>query len=118
MLDPSQIDGVVLRLDCIKRYLVNISDDLQTDVIVSQLQQVIDSLQEERNQYENREGHRMAAKLNKQTRGWPSFDIKEETLSFLLEMGFKVIAQPTFCCPRVDRNTSVTPAERALSSSS
>ena len=54
MFDPSQIDGVVLRLDCIKRYLVNISDDLQTDVIVSQLQQVIDSLQEERNQYENR----------------------------------------------------------------
>ena len=27
MLDPSQIDGVVLRLDCVKRYLVNISDE-------------------------------------------------------------------------------------------
>ena len=27
MLDPSQIDGVLLRLDCIKRYLVNIPDD-------------------------------------------------------------------------------------------
>ena len=112
MLDPSQIDGVVLRLDCIKWYLVNISDDLQTDVIVSQLQQVIDSLQEERNQFENREGHRMAAKLNKQTRGRPSF-IKEETLSFLLEMGLKVIDQPSFSWPRVDRKTSVTPADCA-----
>lgn len=96
MFDTSQIDGVVLRLDCIKRYLVNISDDLQTDVVKSRLQQVIDSLQEEKHQYENREGHRMATKLNKQTLGRPSFDIKEETLSFLLEMGFKVIAQPTF----------------------
>ena len=57
MLDPSQIDGVVLRLDCVKRYLVNISDDSQTNAIISQLQQVIDSLEEERHQYENREGH-------------------------------------------------------------
>ena len=97
MLDPSQIDGVVLRLDCIQRYLVNISDDLQSDVVVSKLQQIIDSLQEAKHQYEYREGHRMAAKLNKQTLGRPSFDIKEETLSFLLEMGFKVIAQPAFC---------------------
>lgn len=90
MLDPSQIDGVVLRLDCAKRYLVNISDDSQTDGIISQLQQVIDSLEEERHQYENREGHPMAAKLIKQTRGRPSFDIREETLTFLLEKGFKV----------------------------
>ena len=96
MLDPSQIDGVVLRLDCVKRYLVNISDDSQTtDAIISQLQQVIDSLGEERHQYENREGHPMAAKLSKRTRGRPSFDIRKETLTFLLEKGFKipVIAQ-------------------------
>ena len=32
----------------------------------------------------------MAAKLIKQTRGRPSFDIREETLTFLLEKGFKV----------------------------
>ena len=37
----------------------------------------------------------MAAKLSKRTRGRPSFDIREETLTFLLEKGFKipVIAQ-------------------------
>ena len=48
MLDPSQIDGIVLRLDCIKRYLVNIGDDSQTDAIITQLEQVIEGLQEER----------------------------------------------------------------------
>ena len=90
MLDPSQIDGAVLRLDCVKRYLVNISDDSQTDAIISQLQQVIDRLEEERHQYENGEGHPMAAKLSKQTREQSSFDIREETLTFLLKKGFKV----------------------------
>ena len=33
-LDPSQIDGLVLRLGCIKRHLVNISDDPRTDAII------------------------------------------------------------------------------------
>ena len=90
MLDPSQIDSVVLRLDCVKRYLVNISDDSQTDAIITNLEQVIESLQEERQQYENVQGHPMAAKLIKQGRGRPSFDIREETLSFFLENSFKV----------------------------
>ena len=90
MSDPSQIDGIVLRLDCIKRYLVNIGDDSQTDAIITQLEQVIEGLQEERFQYENREGHPMAVQLVKQRRGQPSFGIRDETLSFLLEVGFKV----------------------------
>ena len=50
---PLQIDGIVLRLDCIKRYLVNNGDDSQTDAIITQLEQVIEGLQEERLQYEN-----------------------------------------------------------------
>ena len=33
----------------------------------------------------------MAAKLSEGTRGRPSFDIREETLTFLLEKGFKVL---------------------------
>ena len=66
MLDPSQIDGVLLRLDCIKRYLVNIIDDAQTDSITTQLDQVIGSLQEERNQLENVEAYPFAAKLVKE----------------------------------------------------
>ena len=83
LLDPSQIDGVLLRLDCIKRYLVNINDDAQTDSIITQLNQVIGSLQEERNQHENVEAHPLAAKLVKQGRGRPRFDIKEETQKHL-----------------------------------
>ena len=63
----------------------------QTDAIISKLQQVIDRLEEERHQYENGEGHPMAAKLSKRTRGRPTFDIREETLTFLLEKGFKVV---------------------------
>ena len=72
----------------------------QTDAIISKLQQVIDRLEEERHQYENGEGHPMAAKLSKQTREQPSFDIREETLTFLLKKGFKVavIAQLLVVC--------------------
>ena len=52
--------------------------------------QIITGLQEERYQYENVEVRLAAARIIRQGRGRPSFDISEETLSFFLENGFKV----------------------------
>ena len=75
MRDPSQIDGAVLRLDCIKHYLVNIGDNSETDAIITQLAQIITGLQEERYQYENAEDNLTAARIIRQGRGRPSFDI-------------------------------------------
>ena len=90
MLDPSQIDGVVLRLHCQKRYLVNLGDDVQTDIVITQLEQVIQSLQEKRMQYQNQEGCTVPSGVITNVRGRPRFDIREETLAFFLENGFKV----------------------------
>ena len=86
----TQMDGITLRLDYIKRYVVNIGDqDQRCEAIVSQLDDVIESLEEEKRQKEI-DNHPMAAKLVRQERGRPKFDIREETLSRLLEIGFKV----------------------------
>ena len=91
MRDPSQIDGAVLRLDCIKRYLVNIGDNSETDAIITQLAQIITGLQEERYQYENGEDNLTAARIIRQGRGRPSFDISEET-SFFWKMVSKFLS--------------------------
>ena len=47
------------------------------------------STRDSRHQHENQEGHPLAAQLRSQTRGRPSFVIREEMWTFLLEKGFK-----------------------------
>ena len=41
MSNPSEIDGILLRPNSVKRTLVNIAGDTQTDEIVSQLRLVV-----------------------------------------------------------------------------
>lgn len=48
------------------------------------------STRDSRHQYENQEGHPLAAQLKSQTRGRRSFVIRKEMWTFLLEKGFKV----------------------------
>ena len=48
------------------------------------------STRDSQHQYENQEGHPLATQPRSQTRGRPSFVIREEMWTFLLEKGFKV----------------------------
>ena len=70
------MDTVVLRLEYLQRFVVNLDiDDGVTEIICTAYRSII----------------RYTAPLARSGRkGRPSFDVSEEQLSFLLEQGFKV----------------------------
>lgn len=87
--DPDCVEGVSLRLAVLKRYLVNIS-------IIYNILQLVDSAYRKVNQFEERynalsdNAASCPSKIYTGQRGKPSFNIKEEQVSFLLEQGFNV----------------------------
>lgn len=87
--DPDCVEGISLRLDVLKRYLVNIR-------INDSILQLVDSAYRRVNQFEERYSAlsdntaSCPSKIYTGKRGKPSFDIKEEQVSFLLEQGFNV----------------------------
>ena len=65
-------------------------DNAKTDTVVTQLQQVTDNLLDERHQYKNREDH-FSGHSNQTADTWKTYFLnREQTLTFLLEKGFKV----------------------------
>ena len=102
--DPFELDGLVMRLEYLNRTLVNVTDtNLQVDGVIRQIGSVIDSLTRTRDaslqsSSFGEDAIDFAPKAFTNCRGRPSFDIKEEQLSFLLEEGFKVaIIAELFC---------------------
>ena len=88
-IDPTQADRIVLLLDYIKRHLVNMRDDAKTGAVLTQLQQVNDSLLDERHLYINREGN-VSGHSTQTADTWKTYFLnREQTLKFLLEKGFK-----------------------------
>ena len=80
----------MLLLDYIKRHLVNMRDDAKTDAVLTQRQQVTDSLLDERHLYITREGH-FSGHSTQTADTWKTYFLnREQTLKFLLEKGFKV----------------------------
>ena len=79
LIDPLEIDGLVLRLDYLIRTLVNLDNHSQTDEIISLLAQDV-----------QQQAVEFAPQVFTQRRGRPAFEIKEEQLSFLLEAGFTI----------------------------
>ena len=91
--DPFENDGLVLRLDYLMRTLVNLGNP-QTDEIIRQLGEACNELTTATSEAHSRLIDGEAAEFNSQvyyqSRGRPTFEIKEEELSFLLEEGFKI----------------------------
>ena len=95
-VDLTQTDRIVLPLDYIKRRLVNMRDEAKTDTVLSQLQQVADNILDERHQDKNREGH-FRGHSTQTADTWKTYFLnREQTLTFLLEKGFKVPVMAQF----------------------
>lgn len=93
LTDPFEIDGLIMRLDYLKRLLVNLDNDSnsQTDEIVSLIGDAINELMRDtQSRFLDLDTVEFAPKVRNHRRGRPSFEIKEEQLSFLLEEGFTV----------------------------
>ena len=85
-----EIDGVLLRLDYLTRTLVNLNSNCTpTDDIVQLLGEAISYLRDMDVQ-STACAFQLAPKVFSRGRGRPSFEIKEEQLSFLIDQGFQV----------------------------
>ena len=92
--DPLEIDGLVLRLDYLIRSLVNHDDNNpRMDEILRFLGEACDQLTSEAEEMQRQVIEFppiVPPQILTQRRGRPSFDIKQEQLTSLLESGFKV----------------------------
>ena len=95
--DLSEMDGVIMRLECLNRSLANL-DSPDTDEIMLLIGEAISCMSRDRSLSLEFDGVNFPHRVSTQRRGRPSFVIKQEQLAFLLEQGFKVptIAQ-LFC---------------------
>jgi len=95
--DLSEMDGLIMRLEYLNRSLANL-DSPDTDEIMLLIGEAISFMSRDRSLSLGSDGVNVPHRVSNQRRGRPSFEIKQEQLSFLLEEGFKVptIAQ-LFC---------------------
>ena len=85
---------------------MNMRDETKTDTVLSQLQQVADNILDKRHQDKNREGH-FRGHSTQTADTWKTYFLnREQTLTFLLEKGFKVPVWPN--CRRCPLKPSVT----------
>ena len=83
-----EAEAITLRLDYLTRTLVNLDGRLaQTDAIVRLLEESISYLND---MDESAGAIEFAPKIFSGNRGRPSFEIREEQLSFLIDQGFTV----------------------------
>lgn len=87
--DPLEIDGLVLRLDYLIRSLVKLDNNSRMDEIIRLLGEACNQLTSEAEEMQ-RQVVEFPPQVLTQRRGRPSFEIKEEQLTSLLESGFKV----------------------------
>jgi AraC-like DNA-binding protein len=80
--DTDCVEGMAIRFDVLKRFLVNIRID---DIICQNLNQFV-----QRELYSAMNNSAFPEKVYTGCRGKPSYDIHEGQLNFLLEQGFKV----------------------------
>jgi len=95
--EVSEMDGLIMRLEYLNRSLANL-DSPDTDEIMLLIGEAISCMSRDRSLSLEFDSVNFPHRVSTQRRGRPSFEIKQEQLSFLLEEGFKVptIAQ-LFC---------------------
>ena len=76
LIDPLEIDGLVLRLDYLIRTLVNLDNHSQTDEIISLLGEACNQLTSEAQDVQQ-QAVEFAPQVFTQRRGRPAFEIKE-----------------------------------------
>ena len=81
---------LLLRLDYLQRLLVNLNIDDSITENVGRAYNILFNLNQIRQGHAIEGGRNTAPIVNSGRRGRPTYDIKEEQLSFLLENGFKV----------------------------
>ena len=89
LIDPLEINGLVLRLDYLFRTLDNLDNHSQMDEIINLLGEACNQLTSEAQDVQQ-QAVEFAPQVFTQRRGRPAFEIKEEQLSFLLEAGFMI----------------------------